>query len=387
MPKRITILGATGSIGTSTLEIIRQNPEQYEIIGLTACENAEALAALVKEFSPRYAAIANDDKYADLKAALPTDCPTELLAGEDALCEIAALDCDWLMSAIVGVAGLRPTLAAIKAGHTIAFASKECLVSAGTLMLEACKQYGATLLPVDSEHNAIFQVFHFAQADQIERITLTASGGPFRGKSRDELRNITPAQAVAHPKWDMGAKISVDSATMMNKGLELIEAYHLFPVQADAIDMVVHPQSLIHGLVHYKDGSVLAQMGLPDMRTPIAYTLAYPDRLEVQMPRLNIAEIGALEFEPVNNDTFPAPALARHALASGQAACTVLNAANESAVAAFLDSKLSFLGITETVETVLNSRTWVEPTSIDDIYTLDREARCLAEASIQKKAA
>lgn len=386
MVKRISILGATGSIGKSTLDIIRENPDDYEIIALTACDNNEALAGLIKEFSPKVAVIANSKKYADLKARIG-DCKTELMAGEEALCDAAALPCDWLMSAIVGVAGLRPTLAAIKAGHTIAFASKECLVSAGTIMLEACRHHNATLLPVDSEHNAIFQVFHFAQTKQIERITLTASGGPFRGMKQHELQHVTPAQAVAHPKWDMGAKISVDSATMMNKGLELIEAYHLFPIASENIDMVVHPQSIIHGLVHYTDGSVLAQMGLPDMRTPIAYTLAYPERIRVDMPRLSIAEMGQLQFEPVDGDTFPAPSLARQSLQQGQAACTVLNAANEVAVEAFLSSRLSFLAISETVKRVINAQDWVEPNSVDDIFQLDAQARRIAHESIQLKAA
>lgn len=386
MPKRITILGATGSIGTSTLDIIRENPNAYEIVGLTANDNAEALAALVKEFAPTYAALANDSKYGSFKEMVRQS-NTQLTSGAQAVCDIAAMDCDWLMSAIVGVAGLAPTLSAIKAGHTIAFASKECLVSAGSLMMNAAKEHGATLLPVDSEHNAIFQVFHFAEHANIKGITLTASGGPFRGKTRDALQNITPAQAVAHPKWDMGAKISVDSATMMNKGLELIEAYHLFPVEADAIDIVVHPQSVVHGLVQYKDGSMLAQLGLPDMRTPIAYTLSYPNRMEIKGESLSLTQIAELSFEPVDEAVFGAPKLCRDALASGQAACTVLNAANEIAVARFLRDEISFLSIAESVEQVINARDWVAPKSIDDIFELDAQARALCEETILRKAA
>ena len=386
MPKRVTILGATGSIGTSTLDILREQVDAYELVALTANTNAEALAKIALEFSPRYAVIADETKYEALKQAL-AGTNTEVLAGPQAVCDVAAMECDWLMSAIVGVAGLAPTLSAIEAGHTIAFASKECLVSAGSLMIEAAKKHGATLLPVDSEHNAIFQVFHFTQHEQIRHITLTASGGPFRGASRESLSHVTPVQAVAHPKWDMGAKISVDSATMMNKGLELIEAYHLFPVAVDDIDIVVHPQSVVHGLVHYKDGSVLAQLGLPDMRTPIAYTLSYPERMAIACEQLSLTKIGQMQFEPVDTKLFTAPDLCKAALTSGQAACTVLNAANEVAVSRFLNSETSFLSISQSVEAVLNARDWLEPQSIEDIFTLDAEARALCEEMIRREAA
>ncbi len=286
---------------------------------------------------------------------------------------------DWVMAAIVGVAGLKPTMRAIERGATIAFASKECLVSAGDVMMQACRNHNATLLPVDSEHNAIFQVIDFSQSDQIEKITLTASGGPFRLHAKEVLDAITPAQAVAHPKWDMGAKISVDSATMMNKGLELIEAYHLFPLRAEQIEVVVHPESVIHSLVHYRDGSVLAQLGMTDMRLPIAYTLAWPERIEVDTPRLDLAAIWSLHFEAPDDDKFPALSLCRQALMQGGCAPAVLNAANEVAVARFLAGEIGFTAITRIVESTLEKIPEHAISSLDDVLACDAAARQIAQ--------
>lgn len=380
-PKRVTILGSTGSIGSSTLDIIAQHPSLFNIEALTAQHNVALLIEQALAFRPHLAVIGNEQHYGELKTAL-AGTTIEVAAGASAICEAAARPADWVMAAIVGAAGLMPLMSAIERGTTIAFASKECLVCAGTLMMQACKQYGATLLPVDSEHNAIFQVLDFSQMDQVEKMTLTASGGPFRLRLLESLTHITPEEAIAHPNWNMGAKISVDSATMMNKGLEMIEAHHLFGLPSAQIDVIIHPESIIHSLVHYRDGSVLAQLGMPDMRIPIAYTLAWPSRLDVVTPRLDLVSLGSMHFEAPDLERFPAIALARHAMNSGGSAPIVFNAANEVAVARFLKHEVGFLQITQIVESVMAKYHHQTISTLEDVLTCDREARVLAQTML-----
>ena len=376
-PRRITILGSTGSIGTNTIDLIERDPASYRVEALTAYRSVELLAEQARKFDARFVAIADPDKYADLKSTMSgTD--AEIAAGPDAIVEAAARDADWVMAGIVGAAGLEPTLEAARQGAVVAFANKECLVCAGDLMLEEIAQSGATLLPVDSEHNAIFQVFEFDRRATVEKIILTASGGPFRDRTRDEMKNVTPAEAVAHPNWDMGAKISVDSATMMNKGLELIEAYYLFGLPEDRIDILVHPQSIIHSMVAYVDGSVLAQLGTPDMRTPISYTLAWPQRMEAPSARLDLGDIATLTFEAPDFERFPALRLARAALKTGGSAPTILNASNEEAVAGFLAEKVGFLDIPRIVEETLEKMPGSDIRSVEDVLAVDAEARRVA---------
>jgi len=376
-PRRITILGSTGSIGTNTIDLIERDPASYRVEALTAYRSVELLAEQARKFDARFVAVADPDKYADLKSAMSgTD--AEIAAGPDAIVEAAARDADWVMAGIVGAAGLEPTLEAARQGAVVAFANKECLVCAGDLMLEEIAQSGATLLPVDSEHNAIFQVFEFDRRATVEKIILTASGGPFRDRTRDEMKNVTPAEAVAHPNWDMGAKISVDSATMMNKGLELIEAYYLFGLPEDRIDILVHPQSIIHSMVAYVDGSVLAQLGTPDMRTPISYTLAWPQRMEAPSARLDLGDIATLTFEAPDSERFPALRLARAALKTGGSAPTILNASNEEAVAGFLAEKVGFLDIPRIVEETLEKMPGSDIRSVEDVLAVDAEARRVA---------
>jgi len=379
--RRITILGATGSIGTSTLDLLRRNPACYAVEALTAHSDWQGLAALAREFRAAYVAIGDERHYHALKDAL-LGTGIEVGAGAGALVDAAARPSDWVMAAIVGAAGLAPTLAAIERGGIVALANKEVLVCAGELVLDAVARTGATLLPVDSEHNAIFQVFDFDHVGGIEKIILTASGGPFRTATRAQMAQMGPAQAVAHPNWSMGAKISVDSATMMNKGLELIEAHHLFQLPQDRIEIVVHPQSVIHSLVAYTDGSVLAQLGSPDMRTPIAFTLAWPARMESPSPRLDLAKLATLTFEAPDPERFPALRLAREALAAGGCAPTTLNAANEVAVQAFLENRIGFLEIAEIVERTLDLLPNEVPKSIPDIHIYDRRARDAANAFV-----
>jgi len=376
-PRRISILGSTGSIGTNTIDLIERDPASYRVEALTAYRSVELLAEQARKFDARFVAIADPDKYADLKSTMSgTD--AEIAAGPDAIVEAAARDADWVMAGIVGAAGLEPTLEAARQGAVVAFANKECLVCAGDLMLEEIAQSGATLLPVDSEHNAIFQVFEFDRRATVEKIILTASGGPFRDRTRDEMKNVTPAEAVAHPNWDMGAKISVDSATMMNKGLELIEAYYLFGLPEDRIDILVHPQSIIHSMVAYGDGSVLAQLGTPDMRTPISYTLAWPQRMEAPSARLDLGDIATLTFEAPDSERFPALRLARAALKTGGSAPTILNASNEEAVAGFLAEKVGFLDIPRIVEETLEKMPGSDIRSVEDVLAVDAEARRVA---------
>ena len=373
-PRRVTVLGSTGSVGCNTLDLIERQPEAFAVEALTAYRNVSQLAEQAKRLRPRMAVIADPAYYGELAEALAgTD--VMAAAGREALVEAAELPAEWVMAAIVGAAGLEPTLAALRRGAIVALANKECLVCAGALMMQEAAAGTATLLPVDSEHNAIFQVLDFERADSIERIILTASGGPFRTASLEAMERVTPAQAVAHPNWDMGAKISVDSATMMNKGLELIEAYHLFPVEEDRIEILIHPESVVHSLVAYVDGSVLAQLGAPDMRTPIAYALGWPDRMEVPARRLDLAKIGRLTFETPDPKRFPALRLARQALQSGGAAPTILNAANEVAVYGFLDGRTGFLDIARIVEETLEAVPFTPIDTLEDVYGVDAEAR------------
>lgn len=376
-PRRISILGSTGSIGCNTIDLISRNPDQYRVEALTANRNVKTLAQQARETRASVAVVADESKYAELKEAL-AGTPTEAAAGADALVDAADRDADWVMAGIVGAAGLLPTLTAVRRGAFVALANKECLVCAGDLVMEEVRRSGATLLPVDSEHNAIFQVFDFDQRDKIEKIILTASGGPFWNTPLDIMAKATPEEAVAHPNWDMGAKISVDSATMMNKGLELIEAHHLFALPEDQIDILVHPQSIVHSLVAYVDGSVLAQLGSPDMRTPIAFALGWPKRMKAPSARLNLAQIGTLQFEQPDAKRFPSIDLARQALREGGVAPTVLNAANEIAVAAFLAGEIGFLDIAKAVEDTLASIPGSSLGGLNDVMAADAEARRVA---------
>ena len=381
-PRTITILGATGSIGTSTLDLIQCNAGQFDVIALTAQSDVAGLAKAARAVHARHAVIGDEARLLELRAAL-VGTTTTTAGGAAAIVEVAQMGADYTMAAIVGCAGLRPVMAALAGGKTVALANKEALVSAGDLMIAAARASGATLLPVDSEHNAIFQCLAGNSLDSVSKIILTASGGPFRTLSLADMAHLTPAQAVKHPNWSMGAKISVDSATMMNKGLELIEAHHLFPVGADKLDILVHPQSIIHSMVEYVDGSVLAQMGAPDMRTPIAHTLAWPARMESPSPRLNLAEIGRLDFEAPDPARFPALRLARAALDAGGAAPAVLNAANEVAVAAFLAGSIGFLEIAARVDAVLARVALAAPDSLEDVLAIDAEARHSARDLIE----
>ena len=382
-PKRVTILGSTGSVGCSTVDLIRRAPEDYTVEALTAHSNVELLTQQALELRPKLAVIADDQHYPALKDALKGS-GVETAAGRQALDDAALRPSDWVMAAIVGAAGLQPTLNAVRRGSIVALANKETLVCAGRLMISEVLKHNATLLPVDSEHNAIFQVLDQERPEGVDHIILTASGGPFRTCSLDEMAGMTPDQAVAHPNWDMGAKISVDSATMMNKGLELIEAKHLFGLNEHRIKILVHPQSVIHSAVAYIDGSVLAQMGSPDMRTPIAHTLAWPARIPAPVEPLDLAAIGQLTFEAPDPGRFPALRLARESLKTGGSAPIVLNAANEQAVEGFLARRFGFLQIAEIVESTLERIPQSEPACIDDVVAIDGEARRAANGIIKE---
>ena len=384
--KKVAILGCTGSIGKSTLDLIERSPDEFEITALTAAVNVDALADAARRTNARLAVIADESRLRDLEDALQgSGC--QAAAGADSLVGAATGDSDLVMAAIVGCAGLRPTMAAVEAGKTVALANKEALVTAGDLMTEAAKTSGATLLPVDSEHNAIFQSLAGSRIDQVSRIILTASGGPFRTASAEAMRNATPAQAVAHPNWTMGAKISVDSATLMNKGLELIEAHYLFGLPSERIDILVHPQSVIHSLVEFIDGSVLAQLGSPDMRIPIAYALAWPERMPTPAQRLDLAAIARLDFGEPDLERFPALRLSREALEAGGSAPAALNAANEVAVATFLDGKISFPDISKLVDMALQENESPAPRSIEDVFEIDRKVRTDVTAMIEERCA
>ena len=374
MKRRIAILGATGSIGRSTLDLVERSPDRFEIVALTAQKNVAALADAARRTGAKLAVIADPARFDELRDALEgSHC--RAASGPEALVEAAASDADWVMAAIVGCAGLVPTMAAIEAGKTVGLANKESLVTAGSLMTDAARRTGATLLPVDSEHNAIFQCLAGSRLADVSRLVLTASGGPFREHSIEQMRVATPAQAVAHPRWSMGAKISVDSATLMNKGLELIEAHHLFGLPSERIDVVVHPQSVVHSLVEFVDGSLLAQLGSADMRIPIAYTLAWPDRMETPAERLSLADIARLDFEKPDLTRFPALRLAREALEGAGGEAIVLNAANEVAVEAFLRGGIGFCDISRLVEESLAKIEAPAPASIEEVVALDGETR------------
>ena len=371
--RTITVLGATGSVGEQTLDLVRRNAGDWKVVALTANSNVEALARAAREFGAEVAVVADERHLEDLRDAL-AGTGIEAAAGRTALCEAASRRVDMTVAAIVGCAGLGPVIAAVEQGGTIALANKEALVSAGEVLTAAVARHKATLLPTDSEHNAIFQCLQGGSLDDVRSITLTASGGPLR--LVEDLSAVTPEQAIAHPNWDMGAKISVDSATMFNKGLELIEAHHLFPVGLDKIRIVVHPQSVIHSMVEYRDGSTLAQLGPSDMRVPIASCLAWPARMDTPMPPLDLAAIGELTFFAPDEERFPATRLAREAAQAGGAAPAVLNAANEIAVAAFLDRKIAFSRIAVLVERALTEGNLPDaPRSLDEVLMVDEASR------------
>jgi len=383
--KCISLLGATGSIGVNVLEVVRQFPEKYSVGALAAGKNVELLAEQVKEFKPQIISVFDLERATALKALLPTDFHSRVQHGVEGNKAVAAYpDAEMTMSAIVGAAGLLPTLAAIDAGKDIGLANKETLVMAGKIVMDRVKERGVKLLPVDSEHSAIFQALEAGRKEDVHKIILTASGGPFRGKSKKELANVSPQQALAHPNWSMGRKISIDSATLMNKGLEVIEAKWLFDVSADSIDVVVHPQSIVHSLVEYLDGSVLAQLGIPDMRIPIAYALSYPQRMELGLKPLHLSQCGNLEFTEPDYNCFPALGLAFEVLRSGGIAPAVLNSANEIAVEAFLESRISFLQISETVARTVDIVHEGSEDSLEDILEADARARREAELIVSK---
>ncbi|MBA4161245.1 MAG: 1-deoxy-D-xylulose-5-phosphate reductoisomerase [Novosphingobium sp.] len=382
MTRTITILGATGSIGASTLDLIRRERGKWRVVALTANCQAEELARLAREFSAEVAVVADEASLPALREALAGSGITSA-GGAEALVEAAARPADITLAAIVGCAGLAPTMAAIEQGRTVALANKEALVSAGDVMLAAVRKHGATLLPVDSEHNAIFQCLAGNSYEHVRSITLTASGGPFRDWDAEQLAAATPAQAIKHPNWDMGAKISVDSATMFNKGLELIEAHHLFPVGLEKLRIVVHPQSVVHSMVEYRDGSTLAQLGPSDMRVPIASCLAWPERMETPCAPLDLAALGELTFRAPDEVRFPATRLCRQAAEAGGAVPAVLNAANEVAVAAFLGGQVSFTRIAVMVETMISRYEPAAPASLDDVIAVDAEARVLARELLE----
>jgi 1-deoxy-D-xylulose-5-phosphate reductoisomerase len=384
--KRVSVLGSTGSIGSSTLDLIGRTPEAFEIVALTGQSNVEKLAAQAIAHRARIVVIGDQERYLALKERVAGS-GIEVAAGQEALVAAAASPADCVVAAIMGAAGIRPTFAAVRQGRRLALANKECLVSAGEIFMQVVAASGTELLPVDSEHSAAFQALAGADPASIERIVLTASGGPFRTWDLPRLAAATPEEALKHPNWSMGPKITIDSATLMNKGLELIEAYHLFPVEAEQLDVVVHPQSIIHCLVEYRDGSVLAQLSCPDMRTPIALSLAWPSRMHAPTERLNLVKLGALTFEPPDDERFPALRLARAALKRGGTAPAIFNAANEIAVEGFLKRRLGFLDIAGTVAASLDRADKLglirEQNCLDDVLAADMTGRELARDVIE----
>lgn len=381
MARRVVILGATGSIGTSALKVARDIPDRMEVVGLAAGRNADALAAILTETGIKHAAMGDAEAAASLRALAPAD--VQIGAGEDGLIALATLpEADMVLIAIVGTGGLRPALAAIEAGKDIAVASKEILVMAGETIMEAARRKNVRVLPVDSEHNAIFQCLEGVPATQVSRLILTASGGPFRSWPMEKIRAATPAQALKHPTWDMGRKITIDSATLFNKGLEMIEARWLFDIPMDRVDVIIHPQSIIHSMVETVDGSVLAQMSVTDMCFPIQYAVTWPDRVPNTLKPLDFAALGKLEFEAPRERDFPALALAREAGTTGGTLPSVLNAANEVAVAAFLDGRLSFPGIWETVAAVMAHHETIHQGGLDAAVAADHWAREAATALV-----
>jgi 1-deoxy-D-xylulose-5-phosphate reductoisomerase len=388
--RSVTLLGATGSIGSSTVDLLRRDRDRYTVEALTAHSNVQMLVHLAREFNARYVAIADDSRYAELKDAL-AGTGIAFGAGEQALIEAAQRPAGWVMAAMSGAAGLKPALAAAERGAVVALANKECLVCAGEVFMRRAAQAGARVLPVDSEHNALFQALSAGRSEEVARVILTASGGPFRTWSRDAIAQATPEQALRHPNWAMGRKITIDSATMMNKGLEIIEAHHLFGFAESQIDVLVHPQSIVHGLVEYTDRSVIAQMGVPDMRTPIAHCLAWPDRIDGPAAVLDLAALAQLTFEAPDPERFPALRLSRAALRAGGIMPTVFNAANEIAVAAFVDHPLPFTGnaglVEATMEAFAREGVGLPFQTADDALAVDHVARNRAVALLPEIAA
>jgi 1-deoxy-D-xylulose-5-phosphate reductoisomerase len=388
--RSVTLLGATGSIGASTIDLLKRERGRYRVEAVSANRNAGALAALAREIGARFAAVGDPAAYGELKDALAGS-GIAAGAGESALIEAAARPADWVIGAITGAAGLRPTLAAADRGAIVALANKETLVCAGGLFMRRAAAAGATVLPVDSEHNALFQSMSGSRREDVRRVILTASGGPFRTATAEAIRTATVEQALKHPNWSMGPKVTIDSATLMNKGLELIEAHHLFALPPEQIDILVHPQSIVHSLVEFCDGSLIAQLGSPDMLIPIAYCLAWPERMQGPAPRLDLAKAATLTFQEPDPVRFPALRLARRALEEGGAAPTVLNAANEVAVAEFIDRRLNFTGISALVEATLEAavrRNWTaEPQSLDQALSVDHDSRLLARELLPEIAA
>jgi len=388
--RTVTVLGATGSVGMSTVDLLKRGNGRYRVEAVTAHKNASQLAQIARDLNARFAAIADPAAYDELKAAL-SGTGIEAAAGDAALLEAAERPAEWVMAAVSGSVGLKPTLAAARRGATVALANKECLVCAGGVFMRTAAASGASVLPVDSEHNAIFQALAAGPRQDVSRIVITASGGPFRTWTREAMRSATVEQALKHPNWSMGPKITIDSATMFNKCLELVEAHHLFAVEPARLAVLVHPQSIIHGMVEYRDGSVVAQLGSPDMRTPIAHCLAYPSRIEGPSPKLDLAKIGQLTFEAPDPERFPSLGLGQRALVTGGAAPTVLNAANEVAVASFLGRKIGFGGIAALVEATLDAaerrNAVAEPQDIDEALAVDHMARSLAHDLLPEIAA
>ena len=370
MSKSISIFGSTGSIGQNTVSIIKNNPEQFSVLALVAKSNFSLLAKQVRQLRPKYVVIANEDKYQELKSLLSDLKGIEILAGFEAILDIAKIKCDLVISAIVGSIGMKPTLTAIRAGSNIALANKESLVCGGDFLIKEAQKSGSKIIPIDSEHNAIFQIFEKDNLQNISNIILTASGGPFFSGNHD-LSKVTIADAVNHPNWSMGAKVSIDSATMMNKGLELIEAYYLFPIEIDQLKAVVHPQSIIHGMVNYKDGSTLAMMSYPDMKVPISYALSYPKRMSTEVEKLDFIAMKKLEFFAIDEKIFPAVNLCLESLKKGGNMPIVLNAANEIAVNGFLENKLAFNKIVDFIKTMLDKVEFLKLSSADDIIDYD----------------
>jgi len=372
--KRLSILGSTGSIGTQTLEIVRENKNGYVVEALAANSNIDLLEAQVREFKPRITAIGDKNKYAELKSRI--NGLTHITAGQDGVVEAAAAEgSDTVLSAIVGIAGLIPTYNAIKSGKNIALANKETLVTAGRIITGEIKRNKVMMLPVDSEHSAIFQSLRSGRHSEVSRLILTASGGPFRNKSQEELEKVSLSDALKHPNWSMGRKITIDSATLMNKGLEVIEARWLFDIMPENIEVCIHPQSIIHSAVEFVDGSIIAQLGLPDMKLPIQYALTYPDRMPLGGKKLSLTEVGSLTFEKPDMDRFKCLKLTFKALSMGDSACVVLNGANEEAVRLFLEGKISFLDIGNLIEKTLDMHEVIDNMNIDDVVTLDKWSR------------
>ncbi|WP_416831461.1 MAG: 1-deoxy-D-xylulose-5-phosphate reductoisomerase [Erythrobacter sp.] len=385
MARTLSLLGATGSIGASTLDLIRHNRGDWQVEALTANCSAKELAALAIEFDAKIAVVGEESCLDDLRSALEGT-GIEAAGGAQALCEAAARPVDMTVAAIVGCAGLAPTMAAVERGGTIALANKEALVSAGEILKSAVERAGATLLPTDSEHNAIFQCLAGNDIAQVRRIILTASGGPFRTLDAQALKSVTREQALKHPNWEMGAKITIDSATMMNKGLEFIEAHHLFPVGLENIEIIVHPQSIVHSMVEYRDRSVLAQLGPSDMRVPIASCLAWPERMETPLAPLDLAAIGELTFQAPNEELFPATRICREAIEAGGAAPAILNAANEIAVEAFLSGQIAFTRITAVAQETLARYTAHAPGTLEEVLAIDAQARDRARTALESSA-